>query len=232
MGAANVGVELFVNATGAAFPMNCQLGLSFSAASGNTVANACGTAYTSKDYTTSTAVAPTLAAGPFAELGMAADIVPDKYYEGADVLVKTGDTTTQLWVRNDAFSSGYASFLLSDLDLNVGGGLAIGLYDNSGVPMIEIDTCTDPNSSPLGFASAIAAWPASGWHFVRVVHTAGQARLCIDGMRVGAFAAPAGMLKSTFHPYVGEDVIWTPAGAFFDGGIDDVRVITGALPCE
>jgi len=233
MGAANVGVQFFVNATGAAFPTSCQLGLSFSAAAGNTVANACGTAYTSKNYNTSMDVAPTLAGGPFTELGMAADIVPDRYYEGGDVLAKNGDTTTQLWVRHDTFVSGYAAFTFTDMDLNAGGGLAILMYDDGSGPTIEVDTCKDPNSTPIMFDFAAAAWPVgTGWHFVRVVHTNGQVRLCIDGMRVGGFAAPPGMLKSTFHPYIGENVVWSPSGAFFDGGIDDVRVISGALPCE
>ena len=230
MGGADIGVQFFVSATGAAFPAACQLALSFSAASGNTVANACGSAYTSKDYNTG-AAAPALAAGPFTELGMAADIVPDKYYEGADVLVKTGDTTTQLWIRHDMFVPSYAAFTLTDVDLNQGGGLSIGLFDNSGTPNIEINTCTDPNA--VTFAYVDEPWPNDHlWHFVRVVHTAGQVRLCVDGVRVGSFAAATGQLKSTFHPYIGRDVIWTPSGAFFDGGIDDVRVFTGALPCE
>ena len=231
MGAADIGVQFFVSATGAAFPATCQLALSFSAASGNTVANACGAVYTSKDYNTG-AVAPALAAGPFVELGKAADIVPDKYYEGADVLVKTGDTTTQLWVRHDQFVPSYAGFTITDEDLDQGGGLGIGLFETSGgTPDIEIATCTDPNV--LTFAFADAPWPNDHlWHFVRVVHTAGQVRLCVDGVRVASFAAPAGQLKSTFHPYIGRNVVWTPSGAFFDGGIDDVRVFTGALPCE
>jgi hypothetical protein len=39
-------------------------------------------------------------------------------------------------------------------------------------------------------------------------------------------------MQSTYHPYLGRNVIWLPSGAFYDGAIDDVRVLSGALPCE
>jgi hypothetical protein len=39
-------------------------------------------------------------------------------------------------------------------------------------------------------------------------------------------------LQDHLPPYLGKNVVWTPAGQFFDGNIDDVRVFTGALPCS
>lgn len=234
-GAADVGVHFFVSDTGMQFPASCQSALTFTAAAGNTVENACGSSYTSRDYNNGTPldVAPTLGSGPFPEIGMAADIVLGHYYAGNDILVKADDTTTQLWVRHDAFDPSYAAWAWSDLDLNAGGGLEIAIFDSSGVPMMEIATCTDPNSNPLGIAFVDAPWPNDhAWHFVRVVHTMGQARLCIDGKRMASLAAAQGTLKSTYAPRIGRNVVWTPAGAFFDGGIDDVRVFSGALPCE
>jgi hypothetical protein len=43
---------------------------------------------------------------------------------------------------------------------------------------------------------------------------------------------PAGKMQSTFAPRVGRNVNWLPMGAFFDGAVDDVRVISAALPCD
>jgi hypothetical protein len=227
-----IGVHFYINMTTDTFPKDCQLALSFSAASGTTITNGCGSPYTYYDYNQTPPQNPQLGAGPFTEQGMAADIPMDRYYKGADVLAKMGDTTTQLWIRHDAFVPSYAAFALSDVDLNAGGGLAIGLYeDTDGNPRIEINSCTDPNMVTFVFANA--PYPADhGWHFVRVVHSNGMAKLCLDGMRIASFAAPPGMLKSTFTPYIGKSVIWTPSGAFWDGGVDDVRMFTGALPCE
>ena len=89
------------------------------------------------------------------------------------------------------------------------------------------------SGEPLMFAGEDVAYPTDGaWHFVRAVHTGGNVAICLDGTRVASFPVPAGKLGSTFHPYIGKNVVWTPAGAFWDGQIDDVRVVSTALPCN
>jgi hypothetical protein len=45
-------------------------------------------------------------------------------------------------------------------------------------------------------------------------------------------AVAAGHLQSAHVPRVGMNEFSLPSGAFFDGEIDDFRVITGALPCD
>jgi hypothetical protein len=98
--------------------------------------------------------------------------------------------------------------------------------------MLIATTCTDAGN-PLNFADALTAWPAgTDWHFVRVVQTGGNLHLCLDGQRQVSVPVPDGQLKTTFPPYLGKNVVWNPAGEFFDGNIDDVRVFTGALPCN
>jgi hypothetical protein len=226
----SIGVHVYINATQDSFPMTCKLALTFSSASGTTVPNACGAAFTYYDYNLQPAQAPMLTAGPFAELGMAADIPKDRYYQGSDVLVRDGDTTTQLWVRHDAFVDTYNAVVFSDEDLDAGGGIAFYIL-NQATPKIGAETCT--NGNPLMFAFGDAAFPNDqAWHFVRAVHTNGMVQLCLDGVRVASYPLPAGKMQSTYRPYIGKNVVWTPSGAFFDGAVDDVRVLAGALPCE
>lgn len=234
-GATDVAIQLFVNTTGAVFPSKCQLALDFSSAVGNDVDNLCGADLTYNDYSqTVEPVPPVLAAGPFPELGQAADITADHYYKGTAILDRTGDSTIQMWVRHDALIDPYGAWVFSDEDLNSNGGLGAVIYTGSGnVRTLDISTCIDGNSSPLQFASESVPYPADqAWHFLRVTHTGGTVSICIDGRKVGGFAAPAASLVSTFAPRFGKNVIWTPAGAFFDGGIDDVRAFTTALACE
>jgi hypothetical protein len=229
-GATDIGVHFYVNSTGAAFPSQCQLAVAFASAAGNMVDNLCGPDLTHEDYNGGP-TPPALAAGPFTEQGQAADLVENKYLQTANVIDKSGDTTTQLWMKNDGLVPLYSAWAFSDLDLDVGGGLGIALYDQSGTVRLEANTCTSPD--PLMIAGESAPYPMDGaWHFVRVVHTAGNVAICLDGLRVASFPVAAGKLGSTYHPYIGKNVRWTPAGAFWDGGIDDVRVLSTALPCN
>jgi hypothetical protein len=204
---------------------------------GNDVANQCGSLLTYNDFSMTTEpVPPTLAAGPFPEQGMAADITPDHYYKGGAILDRTGDTTIQMWVKHDVLVDPYGAWVFSDEDLNSGGGLGAVIYDAGGtVRSLDVVTCTctgPPCNSPT-FAIKTVGYPADGgWHFLRVTHTAGNVNICLDGRKLGDFAAAAGTLVSTFSPRLGKNVVWNPSGAFFDGSIDDVRAFTTALPCE
>jgi hypothetical protein len=224
-----VGVQMFVSGTGATFPQTCQVAVPFSAAMGNGVDNLCGGDFTSEDYNTG-ATPPVLAAGPFPEQGMAADIAPDKYYKGTNLVLRNADSTVQFWMRHDMFVPSYNAFPFSDIDLDATGGIEVYLRSDTGV--IGVETCTGAGN-PLTFAGDQMAYPADGkWHFVRVVQKGGLVHMCLDGVKGLSFAAPAGSLASTFRPHMGRNVVWTPSGAFYDGGLDDLRIFTGALPCE
>ncbi len=230
-GVADVAVQMFASESGDPFPKTCQLALRFDQAMGNTVPNPCGPAATHVDYTTSAASPPVLVAGPFPQLGMAADLPNDRLYQGGAVLQRPGDFTIQMWVQSDVVDATYGGWAFSDFDLNNGGGIGLVIYDDAGVTKGEIGTCTSPQ--PLMFETSAANWPADHqWHFARIAYTAGAASLCLDGRKVASFAAAPGTLQSTFVPYLGRNVIWTPAFAMFDGKIDDVRVFSFALPCE
>jgi hypothetical protein len=229
-GATDVGLHVFASPTGARFPSSCQLALPFTRAAGNTVENLCGAAVTHSVDSTDMMTPPALAMGPFAELGNAADIAADTYFKTGTTLDKSHDITVQFWVKLRALVDTYAAWPFSDLDLNEGGGLGIAVYETTGLTL-EVSTCSSPD--PLAFASATTAYPAGGgWQFVRVVHTGGNVNVCLNGRRMTSFALAPGLLRSTFPPDLGKNVVWSPTGAFFDGQLDDVRVLTGALPCE
>lgn len=237
MGAANVAMQMFVNTTGAVFPSKCQLALDFSAAQGTSVDNQCGADLTYNDYSmTVEPVPPVLAAGPFAEHGQAADITANHYYKGTDLLDRTGDSTIQMWVRHDALVTSYGAWVFSDEDLNSGGGLGAVIYNApGGVRTLDVVTCTctgPPCSSPTFAVKSVPYPPDQAWHFLRVTHTGGMVNICIDGRKVGDLAVAATDLVSTFAPRLGRNVIWNPAGAYFDGSLDDVRAFTTALACD
>jgi Concanavalin A-like lectin/glucanases superfamily len=230
-GAADVGLHVFVNPTGAVFPSACQVAVPFSSAAGNTVDNLCGGDFTHRLFDGDKDNAPVLATGPFSELGSAADFTADNFYRGTSVLDKAHDITLQFWVKLRKFDDDiYDSWLVSDLDIDnpTGQGLAVVLR-NLDPPTLEVQTCT--SGTPNCFRDI--AYPADGsWQFVRVVQTNGNINFCLNGVRKANFAAEAGTLQSTFPPNFGNNHQWGPQGAFFDGELDDVRVLTGALPCE
>ena len=120
-GAAQIGAHFYVNGTGATFPSKCQLAVGFGSATGNLVDDACGPDVTHHDYLVGTPVPPVLGPGPYPELGMAADLTAEKYYDSSSVLDKAGDTTIQMWVRHDAVVDVYGAWVFSDLDLDAAG---------------------------------------------------------------------------------------------------------------
>ncbi|HSD89044.1 MAG TPA: LamG domain-containing protein [Kofleriaceae bacterium] len=236
-GATDVSVQFFVNGTGMAFPHECLMGMQFTGPAPTTpmMENVCGAAFISRLYDstsgTVTDVAPTYTAGPFPELGMAGDIALDHYYKGADVLNRMGDSTTQFWMREDAYGTENA-VIFSDVDLDATGGLEV--YRLMADGRLGAQTCTLATMTTLDFAYAAGPYPApdTGWHFVRVVHTNGSVKICVDGTRTASYVLAAGKMQSTYPPSIGKNVIWTPAGAYYDGAIDDVRVLSTALPCN
>jgi hypothetical protein len=237
MGASNVAVQVFVNSTGAVFPSKCQLALSFSAANGNDVDNLCGADLTYNNDLLAPnpeATPPVLGPGPFPELGQAADIAMDHYYKGTTLLDRTGDSTIQMWVKHDALVDPYGAWIFSDEDLNAGGGIGAVIYDAPGpVRTLDVVTCVDPDATPIVFALESVPFPSDqDWHFLRITHSGGIVKICIDDLKLAEFAVPATKLVSTFTPHFGRNVRWSPQGAFFDGSIDDVRAFKTALACE
>lgn len=177
-------------------------------------------------------IAPIFAAGPFAEQGMAADFVEGRYFDSDVVVDRSGDTTTQLWVKFDAFVTSVA-FFVSDIDATdgpAGGGFAIDVYINSGTTILEAIQVTD-GTAPT-YVTGEAPYLGTGqWHFVRMVHKGNDVNVCLDGVKQFTFAVPAGSAQSAKTIRLGRNQ-FNPQEALLIGQLDDVRIFKGALPCE
>jgi hypothetical protein len=237
MGASNVGVQLFASSAGARFPQTCQLALGFDGASGTSIKDLCKAAnLDSRNYDDTTgndtAVPMSLTPGPFAELGSGLDLLSGRYLQGSAALDQAHDLTVQLWMVQRNQDTVSAAWVFSDIDLNGGGGLGMAtalLPPNA--PDLDATTSLAPMANTYIDTHA-AIGGANVWQFLRVVHAGGTLKICIDGKLRASSPVPAGQLRTTFPPYLGKNVVWAPAGAFYDGAIDDVRVFTGALPCN
>lgn len=246
-GAADVGLQVFISDTGMSFPTTCQVAVPFTAATGNTVDNVCGADFTYLKYNDTgadTPMPPALANdGPFPELGGVASItaettttppVPGTYFKGASVLDKSQDLTLQFWVKLRTPPVGDAgAWVFSDIDFNDPiGGLGV-LFTTDSPPQLDVNSFASVTGNTAVAAEAITPYPAdSGWHFIRVVYTGGNLRVCLDGPLVGSTPVPAIYLKSLLPPDFGRNEFAEPPGAHFDGELDDLRVLTGALPCN
>lgn len=227
-GATDVGLDLFVSDTGLA--SRCQVALTFEQVSGTAVNAQCGGAFTNyEDVTGTPEIPPVLGSAPYPELGQSAVIAPNTYYKGVDALDKAGDTTLQYWLRFNAFYSSYDAWPVSDMDLNGDrGGLGNAIYERAD---IRIDTTIgSPANTYIGSNAPFNF--VGQWVFVRVVHAGGKVSTCLNGKRISVFDLEAGKLKTTFPLYLGKNVLWTPQVAAFDGSLDDLRVLSTALPCE
>jgi hypothetical protein len=231
-GATDVGLELFVSDVGTA--SSCQVALTFNEAVGTTVPGACGAAFESYMYADAgddPKMAPTLGDGPFPELGKAAAIAPGNYYKGTEILDKSKDVTIQFWMRSNAVTQ--LNYPFSDHDLNIRGGLSIDLYDLGGTTQLESFCPIAASENPPYAGGGVPYSNASAWQFIRMVATGGKVSVCISSKLALRYDVPTGRLNSGFPPHLGMNVLWgPPRGAFFDGLIDDFRVISAALPCE
>jgi len=252
-GATGIGLHLFVTAPiDTTFPSTCQLALPFETTTtplGGTLASdtgdLCGnTTVTHYDYP-SGKPAPSLLtreSGPFPDLGSAASIDQNRFLEGTRMLDWSRDVTLQLWVqlRTPPSSDPTRAWLFSDQDPDAGGGIGISIIP--GIPeggtdaILDVTACTDARPHPAKFGDVLIPYPNyASWHFVRVVRTDGDLHVCVDGIRImpqAPFQAdlPTGLTTSR-SPDLGRINVMS-MDAYFDGLIDDVRVFTGALPCD
>ncbi len=230
-GAMNVGVQLFAHPTGAPFPHDCQLALAFDGLSGSTAVNELcqGAGFESRLHdavkNSDMPMPIALFQGPYDEEGMGVDLASGAFLQGTQLLDQLPDLTVQLWLLQRNQDTTDIAWPFSDLDVNNAGGL--GIEVQPGAPPLLIAT-----TSPAPMPPASAAFDAQGkWEFLRVVHAGDTLRVCINGKLVTTAAVPAGHLRTTLPPYIGKAASGPPVIPYFDGVIDDVRVLTGALPC-
>jgi hypothetical protein len=225
-GARDVGVDLTVRAVGA-FPSTCQFAFALELLMGNgTVDLACSR----EPLIMFDVGGPPIVQGPgpFVEQGNALRISPGTYLalSSTTAIAYAPAVTVQFWVSQRA-PSATAAWLFSDRDAVAGGGMGVAILP--GAPaMLDVTTGRDPAPS---FVHAAVAYPEPGrWHLLRLVRTRSDLQLCIDGNHAATIEAPAPSAGSD-TPTFGKDVQEPAALAALEGSVDDIRVITGALPC-
>jgi hypothetical protein len=232
-GASDVAIQFIASSAGMLFPQDCLLAVGFAGATGNTVSDLCRSiSFTHYDAMT-TALPVALGDDPFGEKSAAADYALGTDFETEQTIPQNTTLTVQLWARQRTVPSDSAAFVFSDFDLtdDAYGGLAIGLGIN-GVAFAQSPLTL--NGSTIEVAEADTPWPGVGdWHFIRVVQTAGNLHLCIDGKPGVSVAIPDGHLKTVEPLLLGRNRFGQGQGKpFFDGELDDVRMFKSALPCE
>ncbi len=229
-GATDVGLQLFVSAPpGTKFPSTCQLALPFESMSGNsTTVDPCrGETFTSLDP--GGLITMVLANGPFMEQGQAVKLPQEGYVQDTKaVLDYSGDVTVQFWFLLQQFSSVNPAWIFSDRDPALSGGVGIVLIPGSS-PAIQA-SAGDPQSASFTEISGPYLGVGS-WQFVRVVRSRGNLALCLQGARLAASSTSTQNLMSKQGVVMGLGT-GTDISGVFEGQFDDVRVITGALPCD
>lgn len=144
----------------------------------------------------------------------------------------SGDFTIDLWAKITEPPE-FQSTMLANWECSAQGG--INLSPNQDNTMFVgafhhqtgTDLCMAGGETLSGVRST-----DGGWHFYRLVRdtTAGTLALCIDGVHQGSTGEPAADMSSGQPLYVGRNVEFNPP--YFDGQVDDLRVLKRALPCE
>jgi len=235
-GAADVALDLSASATGDHFPSSCQLSLQFESFTGDSTPDTwCRNYPRSTVFThlgsTGGQVALMFGAAAFTEQGNAVRVPGGTYFEDLDprdTLDYSQDVTVQLWVQQAAPSTNTA-WLFSDLDPAKGGGIGISILPGAAA-MLDVKAAT---TSAPSFVHMSVMYPSPGqWNFIRVVHSGTNIRVCVNGALATTITGVASKLATSYPPEFGKDIQDAPAAASFDGYIDDIRVITGALPCK
>lgn len=230
-GATDVGLQLFITAADKAFPSTCQLALRFDEIpSGNSVTDVlCAQAAFTHLASTGTSTTLMLGPAPFTELGSSGVVLGTTYlhdFAGMKFVDYSRDVTVQLWVKLASFVNAGRASVLSDLGA-AGAGLQLAILP--GAPDMVVAT-TRTTTSTLVQATGPSP-PPGAWHFLRVVRTAANLRVCVDGALAANLDATPVMAAAQHMPDLGKDLPQPSNQASLDGNLDDVRVITGALPC-
>jgi len=230
-GATDVALDLSASIESATFPSSCQLTLRCDSVTGNSTVDPLCRKAAFTHYGSQGPIPIALSAAPFLEQGNAIKIPSGTYFQDPnplDALDYSQDVTVQLW-SEQAASSTNTAWLFSDLDPAKGGGLGISILPEAPA-MLDVKAGT---TSAPSFVHMSVMYPNPGmWNFIRVVHTGTTLRVCVNGVLAATITGAATKLATSYPPQLGKDIQDLPAAASFDGYVDDVRVISGALPCE
>lgn len=231
-------VHFFVIDARRAFPSTCQLAASFAVAAGVVVDDLCTTRDLTSKVDGGPDVEPVLlgSGGPFAEQGDYLRLLPGQYLRAPDepkLARSGGPVTIQFWVRLDDTSAGLTRYALSDADYDINGGGSSVAFFRSGLEVkLQLDADGE-QGAPVTPAFKDISYPDGGaWHFLRLVDAPGRLTLCIDGALATTMDVANDRADSSQPLYLGKLAEYQSTTAVFDGALDDVRVFSGALPCN
>ena len=162
------------------------------------------------------------------ELGTAVRVASatDTYvrFLGSLAMDLSGDFTIQLWARREDTGGSSLEALLTNINsVEFMGGVSLDYDPPRGDILLTVfDQAGTELARHTGYE------PGATWHFYRIVRSGDVVQLCIDGVAQGQVTA-RGDLTANRSVTLGR---FGTQGVFFTGELDEVRVITEALPCE
>ncbi len=232
-----IGVKLQITDANA-FPGDCQFTDTMDDAA-NFMDVCQGASLEDKNDTTS--ISPGTAQAP----SVSGNFGSARQFHSGDYIHTTGaamdysqDFTIQFWMKNDPLGDFTTETIYADWECSVHGGFNISLYQPNNALYVDFfwdltkDYCGSGGTPapPEGFDAALPT--DNAWHFYRVSRstTDGKLTLCIDGALKGTTSVPAtASITSGNAPWLGRNVDFEPP--YFTGYLDDVRVLSRALPC-
>ncbi|HET7505081.1 MAG TPA: LamG-like jellyroll fold domain-containing protein [Kofleriaceae bacterium] len=231
-GATDVGVQLTISTAPRPFPTDCHFAFRFdSLPTGDSDADiTCLQGGLQHDRSGGLLTPLSLGPGPFTLLGTSAIIGTGTYLAGFPMnkaVDYSHDVTIQLWTKLASFVAAGPASIYSDLDAT-GGGINVQVLPG---PPETVVVSTRTAASDIVTVSG--SYPRSvDWHFLRVVRSATNLRVCVDGALVKSMDESSLLAAANQLPTLGKDFQAATDQASFDGNFDDVRAINSALPCE
>ena len=228
-GGGTAAVHFFISDTRANFPSTCRLAVTFPGpvAMGSTsIDDLCGDVMESLDDDQLSM--PYSLPDPFGG-DTAGYFEPGMHYRGTAAIPRSDTLTYQLWVKHANVPASQYAWLFTDADEALGGGLGIRVRY---APTVRIEASVVATPKPsLTYDDQFAPFPTlTDYHFVRVIHGSDKVTICVDGTKVVTDQPLSGPSASAIPPRLGRNAL--DISVHFCGALDDVRVFSGALPCD
>ena len=229
--AAPIGVQLFVNEVAGA-PSHCELAVDFEEGP----RDLCHDMALERLSSDTPPVLSTTSASLASDFGSAEHFESGSYLKAGTSADYSGDFTIQFWMKVKEPAE-YQATAFADWGCLEQGGINISPLD-TGMLFVgafwkddTVDYCAQNGPAPP-IQIETTRPTDGGWHFYRVTRSKADAKLliCIDGKKVASAQVPADKdLTSGLQTHLGRNQF---SPAYFAGDLDDVRILSRALPCQ